>query len=361
MSMQACNTLRTVADNAKAAFIDRDDAIELLASCILSANHALLLGEPGTGKSALVRYFAQSLGLAYWEALLNPDLLRDEIYGPIDPKKLDQGVFTRKWQGLATCNIAFGDEVGKASGQVMNLFLKAMQEREVSSGDDVVKLPLVSFIGASNEFFDNDSPALWDRFLGRIIVRPTKTAQTFQAMLTSKVDPLPCPLALPELLAANSVAKQMAANPSQEVITTITELWQTLPTITQHKVSDRRWRTTLSLAAGRALLDGDTIIQPHHLSIAKYTLWSDPDQISAINDWIDTTTNKAARELNDAKKQLVVIKQDFISMNGSADLTALAKINMSLDKLIKATKQKQGSEWAALRADIQKLKQEVVS
>ena len=358
--MKAANVIRTVADNAKNSFIYRDDAIDAIASCILSAQHVLLLGKPGTAKSALVTYFAKSTQLTYWETLLNPDLLRDDIYGPIDPQKFAQGEWDRKWTGLAKAHLAFGDEVGKASGQVLNLFLKAMEERKATMGGTVVDLPLITFVGASNELFEGESQAVWDRFLARIVVNPipTNQASQFQQMLVAKVEPVPQPLDIADLIACNLQAKRMAANPSQDVITTLTQLWTHLETVTPSYVSDRRWRRTLSLAAGKALLDGCDEIRPHHLAVAKWTLWSDPAEIDTLAAWIDGIVDSAARELNEAKKKLADLVKAH--QRAGADLNQLAEVNMRIDRLTRDLLTKSGSEWAQLRADVAQLKAQIV-
>jgi MoxR-like ATPase len=361
VNMNAAKTIREIANSAKLSFVGRNDAIDAIEACLLSGQHCVLLGKPGTAKSALIEYFAKSMGLGFYKTLFNPDLLRDDIYGPIDPDKFVKGIWDRKWTGLATKPIAFGDEVGKASGQVLNLLLTALEEREAYAGDTTVKLPLISFFGASNELFEGESQAIWDRFLARVHVTPSLNAADFQAMLTANVTHSYKPVDLAELQACNAQAKAMAASPSQEVITTLTELWTHFKTISESYVSDRRWRRTLLLAAGRALADGCTEIKPEHLYVARFTLWSEVSEIDTIAQWIDGIVDKAARELKEATVKLKDIDKAYRLLNGSADLGKRAEINMKLDKLSSEVRTKQGSEWAKLRTKVQDLKNEVLA
>jgi len=89
--MKAAKVIREVALSAKDQFVDRDNAIDAIESCILSGLHCCILGKPGTSKSGLIQYFAQSLGLKYFKTQMNPDLLRDDLVGPIDPAKFING------------------------------------------------------------------------------------------------------------------------------------------------------------------------------------------------------------------------------------------------------------------------------
>jgi MoxR-like ATPase len=361
--MRAAKTIREVALSAKQSFVNRNDAIDAIEACLLSGQHCVLLGPPGTAKSALIEFFSKSLGLTYYKTLFNPDLLRDDIYGPIDPDEFIKGNWTRKWAGLAKAHIAFGDEVGKASGQVLNLLLTALEEREAYAGDTTVHLPLISFFGASNELFEGESQAIWDRFIARVRVYPTakNAASDFQTMLTTKIECSPKQVDLADLLACNALAKQMASNPSQEVITTLTELWTHFETVSSSYVSDRRWRRTLLLAAGKALADGCSEIKPEHLTVAKFTLWSEPNEIDTIAQWVDGVCDKAARELKELTVKLKDIEKAFTNLNGSADLNQLALINVKLDKLSNELRVKQGSEWNKLRSNVQELKSKVLA
>lgn len=361
--MKAAQIIREVSLSAKQSFINREDAIDAIEACLLSGQHCVLLGPPGTAKSALIEFFAKSLNLTYYKTLFNPDLLRDDIYGPIDPDKFVKGVWDRKWSGLAKAHLAFGDEVGKASGQVLNLLLTALEEREAYSGDTTVKLPLISFFGASNELFEGESQAIWDRFIARVRVFPTSknAASDFQAMLTTKIDFTLKSVDLADLIACNAVAKQLAANPSQEVITTITELWTHFETVSSSYVSDRRWRRTLLLAAGKALADGCSDIKPEHLTVAKFTLWSEPNEIEKISSWVDGICDKATREVKEYTAKWKDIESAFVNLNGGSDLNKKAEINLKIDKLSNELRTKQGADWNKLRSNVQELKNKVLA
>jgi len=60
--------------------------------------------------------------------VLNPDITREDLVGPLDPA-VRNGEWRRKWSKFATRDIAFLDEIWKASPQVANMLLDGLEER----------------------------------------------------------------------------------------------------------------------------------------------------------------------------------------------------------------------------------------
>src|ERR671939_975777 len=76
-------------------FPERRDVIDGALAAILAGDHVLLLGPPGTAKSALVRAIAQAFGGSYFERLLTKFSTPEELFGPISLKALEQDRFER--------------------------------------------------------------------------------------------------------------------------------------------------------------------------------------------------------------------------------------------------------------------------
>lgn len=368
--LEVAEKITKVASAAKATFVNRDDAIDAFAPSILSAQHVLFLGKPGTAKSSLVSFFAKALGLPYSKSVLNPDILRDDLVGPIDIEAFENKKWDRAWAGLGNDAVLFfADEVGKASGQVLNMLLNAMEEREVIAGNTVKSIPLVTMFGATNENFEYESPALWDRFLVRTKVNPIDSNDRggFFTMLTSQVTTPPSEQIDPTVLAqANKLCEQMCYSLSDDVKEAIWAVRSTLPTISSAEPSDRRWKRTLQLAAGQALACGSTQIEPHHLTVARFTLWNntspDSTEYEDTSKMIYNLVDKASRELAEATKLFgdlqTSLTKALTSQNGQRT-TDLAVVNIRIDQLTKGIKSKQGVNWANLKANLAKLKTEV--
>ena len=76
-------------------FLDKQEVIRLLLVSVAAGEHMLLVGPPGTAKSALVRTFAKLIDARYFEYLLTRFTEPNELFGPFDIRKLRDGTFVR--------------------------------------------------------------------------------------------------------------------------------------------------------------------------------------------------------------------------------------------------------------------------
>src|SRR5579859_3856917 len=151
-------------------FLGKDEVIRLLCIAVLAGEHAVLIGPPGTAKSALLRTFARMLDAAYFEYLLTRFTEPNEIFGPVDIAAFREGKYQRRTEGmLPEAEIVFLDEVFKSNSAILNSLLTLLNERRYTSGGEVVRCPLLSAFGASNEVpSDETLTAIYDRFILRI-------------------------------------------------------------------------------------------------------------------------------------------------------------------------------------------------
>jgi MoxR-like ATPase len=162
--------LAQLARALEARFLGKDEVIRLLLIAVLAGEHAVLIGPPGTAKSALLRTFARMLQASYFEYLLTRFTEPNELFGPVDIAAFREGRYTRRIEGmLPTAEIVFLDEVFKSNSAILNALLTLLNERRYTSGSQVLKCPLLSAFGASNEVpSDETLTAIYDRFLLRI-------------------------------------------------------------------------------------------------------------------------------------------------------------------------------------------------
>jgi MoxR-like ATPase len=151
-------------------FLGKDEVIRLLLIAVLAGEHAVLIGPPGTAKSALLRTFAKMMQATYFEYLLTRFTEPNEIFGPVDLAAFREGRYERRTEGmLPSAEIVFLDEVFKSNSAILNALLTLLNERRFTSGGRVLKSPLLSAFGASNEVpTDETLGAVFDRFLLRI-------------------------------------------------------------------------------------------------------------------------------------------------------------------------------------------------
>src|SRR5258708_21867471 len=151
-------------------FLGKDEVIRLLLVATIAGEHAVLIGPPGTAKSALIRTFARLIHARYFEYLLTRFTEPNEIFGPVDISAFREGRYERRTEGmLPDAEIVFLDEVFKSNSAILNALLTLLNERRFASGGTVTRCPLLSAFGASNEVpGDETLTAIYDRFILRI-------------------------------------------------------------------------------------------------------------------------------------------------------------------------------------------------
>ena len=154
--------------------IERETLVELVALAAVAGEHVLIIGAPGTAKSEAVRRIAKATGGEYFEYLLGRFTEPSEIFGPVDLRKLKEGIVETETSGmLPEAEIAFLDEIFLGSTAILNTLLGILNERIFRRGHTRMKVPLRVCVGASNALPADESLAAFaDRFLVRLFVEP---------------------------------------------------------------------------------------------------------------------------------------------------------------------------------------------
>jgi MoxR-like ATPase len=269
---QAIQDLRS---DLSSIFPERREVIDGALCAVLAREHVLLLGPPGTAKSALVRSIARAFGGSYFETLVTKFTTPEEIFGPISLKALEQDRFMRVTTGkLPDAQVAFIDEIFKASSAVLNTLLAIANERVFHNDGVAVPCPLVTMFGASNELPDGkDLEALFDRFALRFHV-PYLLRETNMKAILRAPDPVSSvTLDMPALEQAQwAVAKVKITDATVDALISIREACRVEGIV----ASDRRWKKSLKLAQASAYLAGEKQTGPEDLVILADSLWREP-------------------------------------------------------------------------------------
>ncbi len=152
------------------SFLDKQEIIRLMIISVIAGEHLILVGPPGTAKSALIRLFAQLIDARYFEYLLTRFTEPNELFGPVDMAAFREGTYRRRTeQMLPEAELVFLDEVFKANSAILNSLLTLLNERRYVNGANSLRCPLLSVFGASNTVpNDENLQALFDRFLLRV-------------------------------------------------------------------------------------------------------------------------------------------------------------------------------------------------
>lgn len=164
------NQLQETARQLDKAFLDKQEIIRLMIVSVIAGEHMVIVGPPGTAKSALIRSFSRLVDAKYFEYLLTRFTEPNELFGPVDMMAFRQGEYRRRIDlMLPEAEIVFLDEVFKANSAILNSLLTLLNERRFANGRNIINCPLLSVFGASNEVPNDDNlHAIFDRFLLRI-------------------------------------------------------------------------------------------------------------------------------------------------------------------------------------------------
>lgn len=287
--------------------LERDAAIEAALLALLSGEHLLLLGPPGTAKSFLVRAICERIpGATYFEKLLTRFSTPEELFGPLSLAALERDEYRRVSKGMLTeASIAFVDEVYKANSAILNSLLTLVNERLYHEGGTAQKVPLLSLFAASNESPEDDSlAALHDRFMLRVMVPYLSSDDSMRALLDMGSSAPTVTLTLDELRAcqAEVAAMPLAVDAREAIIAIKHEL-----EAEGIAVSDRRWRTIVKIVKAKAWLEGDVVTSSDYCDILVNALWSEPAQMRAVERCVAKVCNPLnleAVELEDSAKDV---------------------------------------------------------
>ncbi|GAA1416741.1 AAA family ATPase [Catellatospora coxensis] len=152
------------------AFVAREDTVHTIGLAVLCREHVLLIGPPGTAKTALFDRFTSMINATQFSYLLTRYTEPAELFGAIDVRSFQQdSVYRVNTAGmLPRAEIAFLDEVFHGSSAILNSLLTLINERVFHNGSEVEQAPLITLFGAANAIPEDELLlAFCDRFLFR--------------------------------------------------------------------------------------------------------------------------------------------------------------------------------------------------
>ena len=286
-------------------------ALSLLAA--VAGESIFLLGPPGVAKSMVARRLKLAFrGASAFEYLMSRFSTPDEIFGPVSISKLkDEDTYERIVDGyLPSATIAFLDEIWKAGPAIQNALLTIINEKIYRNGQFSVRVPLKGLIAASNELPAQGQglEALWDRFLLRCLVTGIEDMGEFDRMIASTDDSEPKVDEGLQITDEEYVRweKEIAAVRIHysifEVVHALKDKIEQYNLQLQNEggisaplyVSDRRWKKMIKLLRTSAYLNGSDTIRLSDCTLLSYCLWSEVDQMEAVEEMVGSAILKSA-------------------------------------------------------------------
>lgn len=199
--------------------VGQKDLVDKVLVALLCRGHVLLEGVPGLAKTLTVKTIASVLDASFARVQFTPDLLPADLTGT-QIYNQQTGAFSVK-KGPIFAGIVLADEVNRAPAKVQSALLEAMQERQVTIGDQAFKLPEPFLVLATQNPIEQEGTyplpeAQIDRFMLMVrVTYPTKAEEmeVMERMTLSVPATVERVLTLPELARARSVMSEIYMDP----------------------------------------------------------------------------------------------------------------------------------------------------
>jgi MoxR-like ATPase len=175
------NLIENCRKEAQKRIIGQDTLLDGIMTAFIAGGHVLLEGVPGLAKTLTVKTFAEISGLNFNRIQFTPDLLPADVSGTLIYEQA-KGTFSVR-KGPVFTNVVLADEINRAPAKVQSAMLEAMEERQVTIGEETFKLPEPFFVLATQNPIEQEGTynlpeAELDRFLLKLVVPyPTTEAE----------------------------------------------------------------------------------------------------------------------------------------------------------------------------------------
>jgi MoxR-like ATPase len=163
-------------DQLRKVVVGQSDVIEQILAAIFTRGHCLLVGVPGLAKTLMVSSIAQILDVGFKRIQFTPDLMPSDITGTTVLDETPDGKREFRYvKGPIFSNVVLADEINRTPPKTQAALLQAMQEREVSAGQETYKLPDPFFVIATQNPIEQEGTyplpeAQLDRFMFNVKV-----------------------------------------------------------------------------------------------------------------------------------------------------------------------------------------------
>lgn len=174
-------------EEAKKRLIGQDYLIDGILTAFVAGGHVILEGVPGLAKTLAVKTFAEISGLDFKRIQFTPDLLPADVSGTLIYEQAKGAFSVRK--GPVFTNVVLADEINRAPAKVQSAMLEAMEEKQVTIGEETYRLPEPFFVLATQNPIEQEGTynlpeAELDRFLLKLNINYPSADEELQIVKT---------------------------------------------------------------------------------------------------------------------------------------------------------------------------------
>jgi MoxR-like ATPase len=304
--------------------VGRETVAEVVALCAVAGEHLLVIGAPGTAKSEAVRRVAAQLGGRYFEYLLGRFTEPNELFGPVDLRRLREGRVEFETAGmLPEADVVFLDEIFLGSTAVLNTLLGLLNERVFRRGRTTLASPLRICVGAANHLPEDPALAAFaDRFLARVFVEPVPDVRLEELLEFGRRPAAPvAPTATRDLLGALDRLANAARGCDLDPVTPLLATALRRLRAAGVPVSDRRAVRSQNLVAAAAVLDGRTSASARDLWVLPLIAPTADSQTLAretLADLIDQAANRSLAHTSEELSRSTAARAERLMRTGAA-------------------------------------------
>jgi MoxR-like ATPase len=174
---QFAQTRQRMLEQLRRVIVGQNEVIEQIFAAIFARGHCLLVGVPGLAKTLMISTISQILDLSFKRIQFTPDLMPTDITGTMI-LDIDEQTGRRNFRfvpGPVFANIVLADEINRTPPKTQAALLQAMQERQVTVGQQTYNLPEPFFVLATQNPIEQEGTyplpeAQLDRFMFNIKV-----------------------------------------------------------------------------------------------------------------------------------------------------------------------------------------------
>ena len=312
----AIDTIRTrfqgIETQLNSTFVKRNDVIRTMLLAYLTGQHFILVGPPGTGKTAAINCFMQHVTDARTFGILMGSFTAPEkVFGPLDISAYKKGKYEYVTEGkLPEVEFATLDEVMKSNDGTLNSLLEILNERRFEG----TPVPLMSVAAASNwpeiDSRSDNVLALYDRFILRCQVQDLKDKADVVAVLRAS-DSLAKGYAPQDMLtvadikvAIDSVKQVEITDDVRTIMHAVRSRLVTRKTANGRDkpgidISSRRLGKLQDILRAQAWLSGNSEVGIEDFHALRFGLWNDRKDLELVDTVLGSLDDELVSEISE--------------------------------------------------------------